>query len=72
MVWCGNTTESDGIEKYPGTCPGYDIGPECSSSAQSVFWATASQHVSSNMIIMIGFSLLYYLNCQCFLLCIGI
>lgn len=44
VVWCGNTTEADGIEKYPGTCPGFEIGPECPSSAQSVFWATASQH----------------------------
>lgn len=56
MVWCGNTTEADGIEKYPGTCPGFEIGPECPSSAQSVFWATASEHVSSNMIIFIGLS----------------
>lgn len=44
MEWCGNSTEPDGIEKYPKSCPGFNRG--CQQSAQSTFWATASTQVS--------------------------
>lgn len=45
MEWCGNSTEPDGIEKYPKSCPGFNLGPECKQSAQSAFWAMASKYV---------------------------
>lgn len=45
IEWCGNSTETDGIEKYPSICPGYEVGPDCQKSAQSVFWETASKFV---------------------------
>ncbi|XP_063428912.1 ADP-ribosyl cyclase/cyclic ADP-ribose hydrolase-like [Mytilus trossulus] len=48
IEWCGNSTEADGIEKYPRTCPGYELGPECQKSAQSVFWETASKFYARN------------------------
>ncbi|XP_076097876.1 ADP-ribosyl cyclase/cyclic ADP-ribose hydrolase-like [Mytilus galloprovincialis] len=43
IEWCGNSTETDGIEKYPSICPGYEVGQDCQKSAQSVFWETASK-----------------------------
>lgn len=45
MVWCGNATESDGIEKDLETCPGFHTSSQCSQTAATVFWSAASQNV---------------------------
>ncbi|XP_052105374.1 ADP-ribosyl cyclase/cyclic ADP-ribose hydrolase-like isoform X2 [Mytilus californianus] len=61
IEWCGNSSEHDGIEKYPSTCPGYELGPDCQKSAQSVFWETASlfyaRHAYGDVHVMLNASI---------------
>ncbi|CAC5377264.1 CD38 [Mytilus coruscus] len=61
IEWCGNSSEHDGIEKYPSTCPGYELGPDCQKSAQSVFWKTASlfyaRHAYGDVHVMLNASI---------------
>ncbi|XP_071164004.1 ADP-ribosyl cyclase/cyclic ADP-ribose hydrolase-like isoform X2 [Mytilus edulis] len=60
MVWCGNATESDGIEKDLETCPGFHTSSQCSQTAATVFWSAASQnfarHAEGNIHVMINAS----------------
>ncbi|XP_063428915.1 ADP-ribosyl cyclase/cyclic ADP-ribose hydrolase-like isoform X2 [Mytilus trossulus] len=60
MVWCGNATESDGIEKDLETCPGFHTSSQCSQTATTVFWSAASQNFArlaeGNIHVMINAS----------------
>ncbi|XP_052103480.1 ADP-ribosyl cyclase/cyclic ADP-ribose hydrolase-like [Mytilus californianus] len=60
MIWCGNATESDGIEKDLETCPGFRTSSQCSQTAATVFWSAASQNFArlaeGNIHVMINAS----------------
>lgn len=46
LKWCGSTIAADGIEADYQNCPGYELLPNCKSSAERAFWTIASEYVS--------------------------